>query len=463
MFLANKFSAFAFVLMLTFVMSLPALARDKVGVIDRSGSYIIAPEYSEIRYLEHGFFLCYSLKNDSRAMNMAVDSKITTSQMMNGAVIKDHSGKTISLKIPAGYSLADVYVPKNEFKWPHNSDIRPLDVLPAVYRLKIIGSHGFGATDGSGNITIEPKYAEIVQGDNKPTSSLSMREHGSSQYREVPFEDSPRGAMLNQKVSRDVDVLPQYYFEGLGPFYTKSFRWGYMNAKYDVIIPPKYYEAWAFSEGVAPVRLNPIGEVARVAFIDKSGKVVSPEYWRAYSFRNGKASVALKQGGVERWGVVDRNFKYVVEPHVFVADSDPCSVRDEAGKELFRLPENCLCVYRIPGNSQKEARDTATKRMWNEHPNLVFFDDDGHVQTTISGFDLHENFFQRMAILKESESQSFFEWAKEAKIISDAHRNALIDEDGKWIDKPQLASYKIIFEPDRIIKTVHEIELPFPQ
>ena len=74
----------------------------------------------------------------------------------------------------------------------------------------------------------------------------------------------------------------------------------------DVVMPFKYDEAYNFSEGLAPVKLN-----GKYGFIDKSGKEVVPiQYDNVCDFTEGLAGVKLKG----KWGFIDKSGKEVVPP-----------------------------------------------------------------------------------------------------------------------------------------------------
>ena len=73
-------------------------------------------------------------------------------------------------------------------------------------------------------------------------------------------------------------------------------------------IPLKYYQAEAFSEGLAPVKLR---ENGRWGFIDKSGKqVIAFKYEYAWPFSDGLAAVVVNN----KVGYIDRTGKLVIRP-----------------------------------------------------------------------------------------------------------------------------------------------------
>lgn len=126
---------------------------------------------------------------------------------------------------------------------------------------------------------------------------------------------------------------------------------GYINENGEEVIPCQYYMAYDFSEGVACVSLAEHTDEGRFTYIDKSNKqIFDKEFMWAGSFHNGYALV-LKEGSTlspiskkysyidksgefateltfddalrffdgfacvknnEKWGVIDKNFNFVV-------------------------------------------------------------------------------------------------------------------------------------------------------
>ena len=64
-------------------------------------------------------------------------------------------------------------------------------------------------------------------------------------------------------------------------------KWGYINLKGEVVIPPQYDEAYLFSDGIACVMID-----GKYGFINKIGETVIPcnypfeqvtdEYWKVF-------------------------------------------------------------------------------------------------------------------------------------------------------------------------------------
>ncbi|MDE6740845.1 MAG: WG repeat-containing protein [Muribaculaceae bacterium] len=97
----------------------------------------------------------------------------------------------------------------------------------------------------------------------------------------------------------------------------KEYRWGYIDRNGEMVIEPKFHDAWNFHEGLAAVKV----EWAR-GFIDTDGNyVVEPKYQYAGPFRDGKAKVMLD----DVWEYIDHAGKKVgdAEPENMVDDTVP--------------------------------------------------------------------------------------------------------------------------------------------
>ena len=103
-------------------------------------------------------------------------------------------------------------------------------------------------------------------------------------------------------------IAPQFsdawgFSEGLAPVKTGG-KWGFIDKSGQMIIPPRYSERHSpFSEGLAAVKTG-----GKWGFIDKSGQmVIPPRYSEANSFYEGLVDV--KNG--RSWGYIDKTGKYV--------------------------------------------------------------------------------------------------------------------------------------------------------
>ncbi len=101
----------------------------------------------------------------------------------------------------------------------------------------------------------------------------------------------------------------------------KTMKWGYIDRTGKIVIPLRFEEAWVFSKGRAPVRVD-----GKWGYIGTSGSVViEPEYEYAWSFSEGRGRVLVgakeeyADGGAkkikvgEKHGFVDKNGKLVIQ------------------------------------------------------------------------------------------------------------------------------------------------------
>lgn len=89
-------------------------------------------------------------------------------------------------------------------------------------------------------------------------------------------------------------------------------RYGFIDEKGEIIIPPTYGNARSFSEGLAPVKVG-ITSISKWCFINEQGKIVIPKnYNDAYPFIDGEALVRVnkKYHKINKKGEVITTFKY---------------------------------------------------------------------------------------------------------------------------------------------------------
>ena len=67
----------------------------------------------------------------------------------------------------------------------------------------------------------------------------------------------------------------------------KEYKWGYIDRDGRLAIPPRFHDAWGFSEGLAVVKLEWAS-----GYIDRSGRfVIEPKYQYAGPFNGGRALI----------------------------------------------------------------------------------------------------------------------------------------------------------------------------
>lgn len=85
---------------------------------------------------------------------------------------------------------------------------------------------------------------------------------------------------------------------------------GYINKHGEWIIPPKYYKAKRFSQGLAAIKSH---RDSKWGFIDITGRMVIPEVlgFATIFFEGLAAAIDVRK---KRWGYIDRNGEWIIEP-----------------------------------------------------------------------------------------------------------------------------------------------------
>jgi hypothetical protein len=247
-----------------------AFINSKWGFIDKTGEVVIKPKYTRVEDFSEGF--------------AAVKAGGTHFRDGKWGFI-DRTGKEV---IPPQY------------EWVRSFS----EGLAAV---RVDGKTGY--IDPKGEFRIEPR----------PMVSYSFRE-GLAVY--VDSESGKRGY-----IDRSGDVAidakfdhANWFGEGLAAVAIArpesatgeppEMRYGFINRDGRIVIEPEFRYAGVFSEGLAVVK----GFNGKNGYIDRDGNVVIPlQYYRCDPFRDGLGRVWTREGGAEKWGMVDRNGELVVE------------------------------------------------------------------------------------------------------------------------------------------------------
>ncbi len=108
---------------------------------------------------------------------------------------------------------------------------------------------------------------------------------------------------------REVDWV-EIYIEDMARYYTtekRQKRYGFANMQGEKVIPPIYYDATHFSEGLAAVK----GLDNKWGYIDNTGTVIIPANFDAAKIFSGElAPVAVG----DKWGLINKMGVFVLEP-----------------------------------------------------------------------------------------------------------------------------------------------------
>ena len=199
------------------------------------------------------------------------------------------------------------------------SDVRPFSEGRALVK---IGSY-ITFVDYLGNETVAHKYNNAFDYSNGV----------------APVQNILNGVGLIDLNGNEIVPLGTYdriskFSDGLSQIVEKD-RFGYINNKGEIVIPPKYKRASFFSEGLAVVGKN----YNSIGFIDTTGKEVIPfnyDDFRAPGFSEGLAAV---RKGLDGWGFIDKNGNTVIPFQYDGAESFQngfAEVNKRVGKRAFK-------------------------------------------------------------------------------------------------------------------------------
>lgn len=238
----------------------------KWGIIDRTGKYILEPVYYQIRPLPNGNAIATKSNkvNDryvlapniliSKAGNIIKTPDCSLIQYLGEGLYSCRINDLEALMSGEGKLLGQpVFNQINNFQ----------NGYAVVINNDVVNGKKMGLIDTNGTMCIEPMYDAIR-----------------------PYEFAPLSVSLNK-------------------------LYGYVSKNGEVIVAPTYKRTSIFHDGLAPVEINGTWE-----YINTQGEQITHEkFMNANGLFNGVGLVSKKNLlGQNRFGYVDSNGKYIVEP-----------------------------------------------------------------------------------------------------------------------------------------------------
>lgn len=286
----------------------------------------------------------------------------------------------------ASESLQSPYV------WPQKIVYkrRTLTGLNQFDRLTNYGLQKWGLIDASGKVVLPANYDQITEiGDQVFLVANNAR---ASEIPKYWFFDCSSKKLSTNSFLCDEELF--YGSEGLigfrkrdEPDFSGIHKIGFYNFQHEIVIPERYYQASEFRDGLAMVspEIRGTEKPFRWQFIDKKGNVVAPEIFPVSLFYNGfaiaspyvvpeantqvgthslSASLSLSPSPQRKYGLVNRQFKFVVKPiylhlqlvakDVYAAQSNESShyiAISPSGEKLFDFPNGISKFTRFDENS----------------------------------------------------------------------------------------------------------------
>ena len=304
------------------VASLNVVAQEKkAGVIDKTGNFVIFPQYDEIRDFHEGLA---AVKNgESWGFVDKTGKEVVSPRYYNVTGFSEGLAGVQRGYIDGPWGLIDKT--GEEIVSPHYEMI--LGFSEGLAGVRLGGKWGF--IDKTGRVVLSPRY-DLVTSFSEGLAAVQI---------------GGKWGFID-KTGKEV-VSPRYewiddFSEGLAGVEIDG-KCGFIDKTGKEVISPRYNNhlhiyGWTFHEGLARVEIG-----GKWGFIDKTGKeVVSFRYDEVGDFSEGLARVEI--GG--KWGFIDKIGKEVVSPRyddvmdfseglAYVEIDGKCGFIDKTGKEVI--------------------------------------------------------------------------------------------------------------------------------
>jgi len=278
--------------------------REFQGLTDLNGKQILPPLYASITYAGNDLFIV-------REKLPPVGTNSTTRDWDKTFVI-NRDGTKMALAIPPESTLSSIrYFGKEAKKTPAILPTKLNDDALIVF----LQNRNMGLCDRWGKVILPAEYEWIgLESEGK----IVLR---STKRKLFVFDvDNKKISRLLCKDSRS--GFSMFFTEGLAVIDEGGPK--YLTPTNKRPIKIRFSEVENFVDGRALVHLLMIeGRRSGGVLIDRTGKIVSPPNMNIISHSGGYSVVCL---GLNKWGVVDRDFKFIVEPEYWLILEQPATV-----------------------------------------------------------------------------------------------------------------------------------------
>ena len=315
--------------------------KTKAGVIDKTGNFVIFPQYNFIRILSEELF----------SMTIDIDGKEGIVDRTGKEVLPPHYD--LICEFHRGFSMVVLdgkcgFIDKTGKEIvPSKYDYTDDSICDGLVWVKLGEKYGF--VDTTGRVIVPPKYDKV----------------GS-------FREGLAWVRLGRKVGyidkTGMEVIPPCYDnigdirKGLAPVKIGK-QYGFIDKTGKIVVSPKYVDATYFSEGFSVVGGGE--KEHRCGFVDMIGEEVIPcQYDLACHFSEGLAWVMVGGKHVNlvgyrfdgKWGTIDKTGKQVIPPQydgvsdyqeglAIVKVGEKRGVIDKTGRQVVPLKYDWVSDY----------------------------------------------------------------------------------------------------------------------
>jgi len=275
----------------------PVSLKEKWGYIDKTGKYIIIPQYSYADFFIDGLALVanddekFGFINEKGEYVIAATYENASNFSEDLACVVPENGaiQYINKKGNVVFELADALYAGNF----HNG----------LAKVKIGDKWGF--VDKKGKMKIAPQYDRV----------MDFTEGRAAVYKFIkdPITNKIVDALWGY-INKNGKTVIDFKYKDIAPFNessalvsTDGAKYGYIDLNGKNIIAEKYEEATAFYKGIAAFKSENLW-----GFINSRGKVIINPQYNEVQFALVNGLIAVKNG--EKWGYIDEEGNYVIKP-----------------------------------------------------------------------------------------------------------------------------------------------------
>lgn len=283
----------------------PIKSGDKWGYVDKTGKYIINPQFDDAFNFSEGLALFKS--NNGKYGFIGEDGKYVINPIYKDAT-----------SFSEGLACVVMENGKPQFISKENKILFTVDKAEICFgfsegmaRVKIKGKWGY--IDKSGKVIINPIYDDAKEFKDGLAAVAKIDE--KKKEKQWGFIDKSGAVKINFQFVEDKGKFwckPDNFKEGLAFVSSDGKQWGYIDKEGKYQINPQFEGCfgmpYGFKNGVSVVSQgNSFG------YIDKTGKyIINPQYKDAKDFSaNGLAAVKHSD---DKWGFINKEGKYEVNP-----------------------------------------------------------------------------------------------------------------------------------------------------
>ncbi|MDD6002358.1 MAG: WG repeat-containing protein [Bacteroidales bacterium] len=269
---------------------IPVTISDKCGYIDKTGKYVINPQFAFADKFCDGLARVKTADNKIGYINKE-------GQYVIPAIYEAGSSFSEGLAFVVSENSTPICIDTkgNEvFRTPSNVLFVDQFSKDGIAKVKVEGDK-FGFIDKTGQFIVTPQYNAVLGPSSEGLAA-------------VKSSDSKWGFV---DVKGNIVINPQFddasnFSNGLACI-SQGDKWGYINKKGEYVINPQFDYACSFSsDGLASIKQG-----KQWGFIDTDGQIViNPQFDEPTNFNNGLAVV--RQGDL--FGVVNKKGEYVINP-----------------------------------------------------------------------------------------------------------------------------------------------------